>query len=105
MQAGVEGAEAKAVEGVKLESTPAKHSVTIAHGGRTFVLKLNRTGGRGGEIRWPEGGGRMQIHMLPMSVHDHWRNYKGDANFKAWVTDPRYRVIIEPTDEERKLVK
>lgn len=101
MQAGAGdgGAASDAVRGANISSTPSKHSITITHGGREFQLKLNRTGVRGGEIRWPEAG-RMQIHMLPQSIRDHWRNYKDDPNFKAWVTDPRYRVVIEPEKED-----
>ena len=42
---------------------------------------------------------------LPETVEDHWRNYHADPNFKAWVSDPRYRVTIAPGDEDRKLIR
>ena len=90
-----------------LHSTPGTHTVTVEHGGRSFVLTLRRTGKRGGSIKVTETAGGAPVYeaALPETVEDHWRYYHEDPNFRLWVTDPRYRVIIEPTDEDRVLVE
>jgi hypothetical protein len=86
-----------------VRSTPQAHHVSLDCGGRTFELTLRRTGRRGGSIKVTEPGAAAALCQadLPETVEDHWRHHRRDANFKAWVTDPRYRVVIEPTDADR----
>ena len=33
---------------------------------------------------------------------DHWRAYRDHPHFRSWVTDRRYRVVIEPTKPDRQ---
>jgi hypothetical protein len=33
---------------------------------------------------------------LPEAVEDNWRHFGDDPSFNTWVSDPRYRVLIEP---------
>ena len=70
----------------------------IDHAGRVYELTLNRTGKRGGSIKVTDKAGRFVPceEALPDSVEDHWQHYKNDPNFKVWVTDDRYRVVIGP---------
>ncbi|NQT88234.1 heparinase II/III family protein, partial [bacterium] len=86
------------------DSTAEAHRVVVSQGKQVFELTLRRTGARGGSIRVTETREGKTLHEaeLPESVEDHWRHYRDDANFKTWMTDPRYRVVIEPTDEDRK---
>ncbi len=91
----------------KLRSTPASHTVTVEHRGRAFALTLRRTGKRGGRLKVTRTAGGRRLHegALPGTVEDHWRHYRGAPNFRTWITDPRYGVIIEPTDEDRSLIR
>ena len=60
-------------------------------------------GARGGSIAVK--GPRADIEdRLPETVEDHWRYFKDDPNFKNWMAAPRYRVVMEPTEQDRKLV-
>ncbi|MCH7721705.1 MAG: carbamoyl-phosphate synthase large subunit, partial [Planctomycetes bacterium] len=77
------------------------HVVTIEHAGKVFALTLRRTGKRGGSLKVMNAAGRTRLdETLPDSIEDHYRYHKDDPNFRQWVTDPRYRVVIEPTDED-----
>jgi hypothetical protein len=89
----------------KLSSSPEAHTVTVGQGARSFAVTLRRTGARGGSLKVAEGGKVLLDANLPEKIEDHWRNYRADPSFKAWMTDPRYRVIIEPTDEDRRLAQ
>jgi hypothetical protein len=90
-----------------LRSDPSTHTVTIEHADKTFVLTLRRTGKRGGSLRVNETTGEKVLYddALPDTVEDHYRYYRDELNYKLWVTDPRYRVIIEPTQQDRALAK
>ncbi len=103
LQAGT-GARAGATDAA-LQSTRETHTVTVEHEDRTFVLTLRRTGERGGSLQVTEVGGSPYEAALPETVEDHWRHYREDPSFRLWVTDPRYGVVIEPTHEDRELVK
>jgi hypothetical protein len=88
-----------------LKSTPQEHTVSLEHGGRTFVLVLSRTGPTGA-LKVTDAAGKVLYEgALPDSIEDHWRYYKEDARYRTWVTDPAYRVVIEPKEEDRALVK
>ena len=76
--------------------------VTLRQGSSQFILKLNRTGPRGGSIAVRAPPLSLE-QALPETVEDHWRHFADDPNFKAWATDPRYRVVIEPTAEDRRV--
>lgn len=88
-----------------LTSTRSEHTVTLEEGGRVFSIRLARTGPRGGSLKVTEGGRTLHEGTLPETVEDHWRHYRHDPRFRTWVADPRYRVVIEPTDEDRKLAR
>ena len=95
MQVGVEGQTADVLRGVTHQATAEAHVISIRQGKNLFTLSLNRTGGRGGsiDVKGPPG----DVHEpLPEGVEDHWRNFKDDPNFKTWMTDARYRTVIEP---------
>jgi hypothetical protein len=102
LQVGVAGQMAQAVRTATCRTTPDVHVVTLRLGEQQFVLTLNRTGPRAGTIR-VEGPQTHLDQPLPQAVEDHWRQFKDDPNFKAWVSDPRYRVVIEPTEADRSL--
>jgi len=95
------------VKKATLQSTRETHTVTVVQGGRTFEVTLRRTGKRGGSIKVIEaaGGAPPYEAALAETVEDYWRYYRDDPNFRLWVTDPRYRVVIEPTDEDRALAE
>jgi len=95
MQVGVEGQMGDAIRNANHQATPQAHIVTVRHRNRLFTLTLNRTGTRGGSIA-TEGEPADLKEPLPEVVEDHWRHFRNDRNFKAWVSDPRYRVVIEP---------
>ena len=101
--AGPRGAVADAT----LTSTRQTHRVAVKHKGRTFELTLRRTGTRGGSIRvnGTRPGTMLCEATLPESIEDHWLHYRDDPNFRTWVTDPRYRVVIEPTEKDRAAVE
>jgi len=90
-----------------LRSNSSTHVVAIEYAGRSFVLTLRRTGQRGGSLRvtTATGGNVLCDETLPDTVEDHYRYYKDDPSYKLWVTDPRYRVIIEPNEKDRALEK
>ena len=99
MQVGMEGRGADAVKGATCQSTADAHLVTVQQGERRFVLRLSRTGTRGGSIA-VKGGETEVDQRLPEKVEDHWKNYSGDPMYKTWTTDARYRVVIHPKDAE-----
>ena len=105
LQAGV--GPRTVVEAATLTSTAQTHRVAVEHKGRAFELTLRRTGARGGSIRVTEGRpGTVRCEAaLPESIEDHWRHYRDGPNFRTWVTDPRYRVVIEPTEQDRAAVE
>jgi len=90
-----------------LRSDPSTHTVTVEHADKIFILTLRRTAKRGGSLRVNETTSEKMLYdeALPDAVEDHYRNYQDESNYKLWVTDPRYRVIIEPTEEDRALLK
>jgi len=88
-----------------LASAPEAHTITLEEGGRAFTIRLARTGPRGGSIRVAAGGRTLLQEPLPEAVEDHWRHYRDDPRFRTWVTDPRYRIVIEPDEEDRKLLR
>ncbi len=88
-----------------LSSTLEYHTVTMEEGGRAFTMRLARAGQRGGAIKASEGPRTLFDGPLPDTIEDHWRHYKDDPRFRPWVTDPRYRVVVEPTEEDRKLLR
>ena len=96
-----------AAEDAQLESTEAIHTIRIRHAGKLFALSLKRSGSRGGTLKIAEiaGGKVLDESALPDAIEDHWRYYKDDPNFRAWATDPRYRVTIEPTEEDRRVMQ
>jgi len=79
----------------KLESDPEAHTITLDHGGKRFIVELNRTGARGGEIRIFAAGRKLLFEgPLPKTVEDHYRYYKSESGYSLWMSDPRYRVTI-----------
>jgi len=90
-----------------LRSTADAHTVAIDQGGRLWEITLRRTGRRGGAVRVtaPAGGEAPHREELPEKVEDHWRRWHKTRHYRTWVTDPRYRVVIEPTDADRALVE
>jgi len=103
MQVGIGQVRPDAAAGASLRSTASTHALSLTHKGRTFELTLNRTGPRGGTIEVTEAGRILCRDKLPRTVEDHWRHYRDDPNFRLWVTDPRYRVVIMPTEQDRAL--
>ncbi len=104
LQAGLNGQTPDAVLSATHETTAAMQVVTVQQGARRFVLHLNRTGPRGGSLSAKDE----TIYIddsLPTQVEDHWRYFKNDPHFKDWVTDPRYRVVIEPTAQDRQCLE
>ncbi|MGD8241032.1 MAG: hypothetical protein PVH68_20940, partial [Armatimonadota bacterium] len=99
--------EREAAQDATRQSSPTTQTVTIESAGKTIVLTLRRTGRRGGSVRITETAARNELcdEALPESVEDHYRHHKDDPNYSLWVTDPRYRVTIEPTDEDRALAR
>lgn len=89
----------------ELASSPEAHVVTLREAGRAFTIRLDRRGPRGGSLKIAQGNRTLHEEALPDGVEDHWRHYRGDPRFRIWITDPRYRVVIEPTDEDRKFVR
>lgn len=103
MQVGVEGQAAEAIQGTTHRCTADTVAITVPQGDRRFVLTLNRTGSRGGSIAVK--GDRADFDApLPEVIDDHWRYFKDDPNFRAWMTDPRYRVVIEPSEQDKESV-
>jgi len=93
------GASADAFEPVAratLTSTTDRHVLRFQQGSRTYDVAFARTGKRGGSL--DINGTPMPV---PDTIEDHWRHHRDDANFRTWVTDPRYRITIEPTDADR----
>jgi len=102
MQVGVDGQAPDAVRGATYQATSQSAVVTVRQGDRLFTLRLNRVGERGGSIAVK--GPRANLdEALPETVEDHWRYFKDDPNFKNWMTDRRYRVVTEPTEQDRDL--
>ena len=89
------GALANAVH----QATADVHQITLRQGDRQFVVRLNRTGDRAGSIAIQDP--HLQ-ESFPMTVEDHWRAYCDQPQFRSWVTDPRYRVVVEPTEPDRR---
>jgi hypothetical protein len=104
LQAGEGDAVSQVVAGAQVTSSEAWHEVSFQHAGRSVRLRLKRTGPRGGDIRFQSPGQVEQIQQLPTVVEDHYRHHRDDPNFRAWVSDPRYRVVIEPTEKDRELL-
>jgi len=104
LQAGEGDAVPQAVEGARVTTSEAWHEVSFQHAGRSFRLRLRRTGQRGGDIRFQNPGQAEQTQQLPTVVEDHYRQHRDDPDFRAWVSDPRYRVVIEPTAKDRELL-
>jgi len=104
MQVGIEQQRPDAVQGAACASDADAHVLTVQQGGRRFVLRLNRSGARGGTIAVK--GPQTDIDQaLPEQVEDHWRHYRADPLYRIWTTDARYRVIIgseaaAPTDRQ-----
>ena len=88
-----------------LKSAPQEHAVSIEHRGKTFALALSRTGQPGALKVTGDAGKVLYEGALPQSVEDHWRHYQDDPRFRTWVTDPAYRIVIEPKEEDKALVK
>jgi len=103
MQVGIGDLRPEAAARASLRSTASTHALSLIHKGRTFELTLNRTGPRGGTIEVTEAGRILCRDKLPRTVEDHWRHYRDEPNFRLWVTDPRYRVVIMPTEQDRAL--
>ena len=102
IQVGVDGQTPEAARSGSCRTTAESHMVTLQQGSSQFILKLNRTGPRGGSIAVRAPPLSLE-QALPETVEDHWRHFADDPNFKAWATDPRYRVVIEPTAEDRRV--
>lgn len=93
MQAGIDGQRPHAAQGATCRSDADAHVITVQQGQRSFVLRLNRTGPRGGAIAVK--GAQADIDQpLPEEVEDHWRHYSADPLYRTWTTDGRYRVVI-----------
>ncbi|MHC4403489.1 MAG: heparinase II/III domain-containing protein [Planctomycetota bacterium] len=92
------------VDDALVESTADVHTVKLQHDEKSIELRLRRTGKRGGSIRVKPANEAAPLHeaALPDTVEDHWRQYKDRRHFSAWVADPRYRVVIEPTEEDKQ---
>ncbi len=101
LQVGLDGQTPRAALNATHQRTDDAQTVTVQEGSRQFTLRLNRTGPRGGSIIVRDGDGHLD-QSLPDGIEDHWRYYKEDPHFKDWVTDPRYRVIIEPAAADRR---
>jgi len=100
IQVGTAPSVTEAVRETALTSTSGQHRLSLEQNGKSFLVTLNRTGVRGGSINL--AGLDM---ALPETVEDHWRHHRDNPNFRLWVTDPRYRVVIEPTEDERKALQ
>jgi len=97
LQVGADPGVASALGKATLTSSADTHTLRLAQGARSYAITLRRTGARGGSIQVG------QVEMaLPEAVEDHWRYYRDDPNYRTWVTDPRYQVVIEPTEADRK---
>ena len=99
MQVGADGARPASLERAACQSTAEAHVVAVQQGESRFILRLNRTGPRGGAIRI-EGASAID-EALPERIEDHWRNYSGDPMYRTWMTDPRYRAVIGPAEAGR----
>ncbi len=104
LQAGV-GAPPDGAPAAALASTAEAHTVTLEHAGRSFAVRLARSGPRGGSVKVIQGGRTLFDGDLPGAVEDHWRFHRDSPHFDRWITDPRYRVVIEPSEEDRRLVR
>ena len=94
LQAGV-GDRATAQDAT-LTSTAQAHTVTLTHAGRRFALTLTRDG-QGGRLQVSSAAGEaLCAEDLPPTVEDDWRHYQADPRYRAWTTDPAYRVVIKP---------
>jgi len=52
--------------------------------------------------RLADGRLAAEFQAVKRQAEDHWRHFRDDPNFRAWVTGARYRLVIEPTEEDRK---
>ena len=101
LQVGVDGQTPSMLRDARHESTPDTHQITLRPGDQQIILRLNRTGDRAGSIGLPDPSFKGQ-EALPLDIEDHWRAYRDHPHFRSWVTDPRYRVVIEPTKPDRQ---
>lgn len=95
LQVGVDGQTPAAVREASHQASPDSHQITLRQGSRQFLMRLKRTGNRGGSIAIKDSKSDLD-QALSEVIEDHWRNFRNDPKFRAWVTDPRYRVTIEP---------
>jgi hypothetical protein len=103
MQTGVDGQTPSVLRDARHEVTADTHQITLRQGDRQIVLRLNRTGDRAGFIALQDPQFRGE-QSLPRKIEDHWRAYRDHPHFRSWVTDPRYRVVMEPTDADRQVL-
>ncbi len=93
MQVGIDGHQSAALRQATCQTTDEAHTIAIQQGNRRYMLRLNRSGPRGGSITVP--GEAPELHeLLPDKIEDHWRHFSADPMYKAWTTDARYRVVI-----------
>lgn len=100
MQVGADGQKPEPLQQATFQTTADLHTITIKQGARQFVLRLDRTGPRGGSIA-VSGDGPNANQPLPDAVEDHWRHFSAEPAYRTWTTDPRYRVVIRPGDRDQ----
>jgi hypothetical protein len=93
LQVGTTGQTPEAVQDATQQLTATTATLTIRQGGSRFVLTLNRSGRRGGEIAVQDPQTNLR-ESLPEQVEDDWRHFQADSHHHLWQTDPRYRVVI-----------
>ena len=104
LQVGVDGQTPAELRAAVHQATADSHQITLRQGNREYVLRLNRRGDCGGSIAIQDSQGKLD-QSLPLEIDDHWRYFRNDPRFATWVTDLRYRVVIEPTELDRQCLK
>jgi hypothetical protein len=101
LQVGVDGQTPTGLRNATHEATADMHQITLRQGEHQYVLRLNRAGPRGGALAIKTSGCALD-EVIPEAVEDHWRHYRDEPHYRTWVTDPSYRVVIEPTELDRR---
>ena len=93
MQVGVDAQTPEAVRSATCQVTPQSRAVTVPHDDKVFTVTFKHIGLGGGSIA-VKGKQTNLVQSLPEVVEDHWGYFADDPNYKAWMTDPHYHVVI-----------